>query len=66
MARGGCVTLEADRYRWLEDVDAAAVRAWAAAQDARARAWLGALPQRGPLRDRLARTAAASTSSSQR
>ncbi|MEW6153764.1 MAG: prolyl oligopeptidase family serine peptidase [Actinomycetota bacterium] len=41
-----------DPYRWLEDGDAAEVRQWAAAQDARARAFLDALPQREGLHGR--------------
>ncbi|MBA2624048.1 MAG: S9 family peptidase, partial [Acidimicrobiia bacterium] len=40
----------ADPYRWLEDGDDPEVRAWAEAQDARTRAFLGALPARAELR----------------
>ena len=42
----------ADPYRWLEDGEAREVRQWAAAQDARARAFLDALPQREGLHGR--------------
>ncbi|CAN5271904.1 prolyl oligopeptidase family serine peptidase [soil metagenome] len=43
----------ADPYRWLEDADAPETAAWAAAQDALARAHLDALPGRDRLADRL-------------
>lgn len=41
-----------DPYRWLEDVDAAAVQAWMKAQDDFARARLDALPARDALAER--------------
>jgi prolyl oligopeptidase len=41
-----------EEYRWLEDKDSEATRAWTAAQDARARAYLGALPSRDAIRRR--------------
>jgi prolyl oligopeptidase len=44
----------ADPYRWLEDGDAPETRAWVAAQNARTRALLDALPQRSGLVDRFA------------
>ncbi len=45
-------TAVADPYRWLEDGAAAPVRAWSAAQNARARAVLDALPGAAVLRAR--------------
>jgi len=42
-----------DDYRWLEQADDAAVRAWTAGQNAFARAQLDAVPQRSTLRDRV-------------
>jgi prolyl oligopeptidase len=42
-----------DPYRWLEDGDSEETRAWVAAQNARTRAVLDALPQRPPLHARL-------------
>ena len=42
-----------DPYRWLEDGDSEETAAWVAAQNARSRAVLDALPQRGPLHQRL-------------
>jgi len=42
-----------DPYRWLEDGDAAEVRAWTAAQNARTEAWLRAVPARAGIRRRL-------------
>jgi prolyl oligopeptidase len=43
----------ADPYRWLEDGDDPETVAWTAAQNARTRAVLDALPDRAPLRERL-------------
>ena len=43
----------ADPYRWLEKADAPEVRAWTAAQTARSRAYLDALPYRAALGDHL-------------
>ena len=43
----------ADPYRWLEDSNNAEVRTWTAAQTARSRAYLDALPNRGALGDHL-------------
>jgi len=43
----------ADPYRWLEDGAAPEVQAWMDAQDAHARAFLGALPQRAELEEEL-------------
>jgi len=43
----------ADPYRWLEDGDAAEVRAWDEAQNAETRAWLDRIPGRGALHDRI-------------
>jgi len=46
----------ADPYRWLEELDASAVRQWVAAQNAATQAWLGAAPRlRDALRARLTR-----------
>ncbi len=42
-----------DPYRWLEDGDSQETAAWVAAQNARTRAVLDALPQRDPLHRRL-------------
>ena len=42
-----------DPYRWLEDGDSEETTAWVAAQNARTRAVLDALPQRAPLHRRL-------------
>jgi prolyl oligopeptidase len=41
-----------DPYAWLENGDAPAVQQWTAAQNARTRAFLDALPGRGPLERR--------------
>jgi prolyl oligopeptidase len=46
-------TAVADPYRWLEDVDADATRAWVEAQNALALPRLAALPEREAIRDRL-------------
>lgn len=43
-----------DPYRWLEDPDGEETRAWVAAQNARTRAALDAVPARDRIRDRLA------------
>src|SRR2546422_8098774 len=42
-----------DDYRWLENWDAAAVRAWSDSQNAHTRAVLGALPARGAIAQRV-------------
>src|SRR3954452_5108512 len=42
----------ADEYRWLEDQHSEATRQWTAAQDARTRAYLGALPFRDAISHR--------------
>ena len=44
-----------DPYRWLEDGDDPAVKAWSEAQNARTRAMLDALPQRAPIKAELTR-----------
>src|SRR4051812_12973581 len=41
-----------DAYRWLEDKTSEATREWTAAQDARARGYLEALPGRDAIRER--------------
>lgn len=41
-----------DEYRWLEDGDSARTKAWSAAQDARARTYVAAMPDREPIRRR--------------
>jgi prolyl oligopeptidase len=41
-----------DDYQWLEDEGSEATRRWTAAQDARTRAYLGALPFRDAVRHR--------------
>ena len=43
----------ADPYRWLEDADAEATRAWVEAQNERTFAFLGAIPGRDRIRARL-------------
>jgi prolyl oligopeptidase len=52
-----------DPYRWLENADSKQVREWSAAQDARTRKYLDALPQRGPIYDQLLRQISATSSS---
>ena len=52
-----------DSYRWLEDGGSKQVRAWSAAQDARTRRYLDALPQRAEIHDRLLRQISAASSS---
>ena len=42
-----------DDYRWLENWDDAAVRAWSDSQNAHTRAVLGALPARGAIAQRV-------------
>ena len=44
-----------DPYRWLEKGDDPAVQAWSDAQNTRTRAYLDALPERGPIKDELTR-----------
>src|SRR3989440_8649111 len=44
----------ADPYRWLEDLDSPATRAWVSAEASLTRAYLEALPQRARFRARLA------------
>jgi len=46
-------TKVADPYRWLEDLDAPATRAWVAGESALTRAYFGRLPAREALRKRL-------------
>jgi len=43
-----------DPYRWLEDASSPETQAWASAQDRFARSQLAALPQRKPLKQRIA------------
>jgi len=45
----------ADPYRWLEDWNDPKVKAWSDAQNARARAYLDALPSRGTVKTELTR-----------
>ncbi len=45
----------ADPYRWLEDERAPETAAWLAAQSGLTRTFLDAIPQRGPIRERLTR-----------
>jgi prolyl oligopeptidase len=47
-------TQVADPYRWLEDLDAPATRAWVEKEGALTQAYVGALPARDALRKRLA------------
>ncbi|MCU0625219.1 MAG: prolyl oligopeptidase family serine peptidase [Gemmatimonadaceae bacterium] len=42
-----------DPYRWLEDDTASAVKAWVGSQNAVTSAWLGAIPWRGQLAQRI-------------
>jgi prolyl oligopeptidase len=44
-----------DPYRWLEDTDSPETRAWIEAQNALTFGYLGTLPQRAPIRERLER-----------
>jgi prolyl oligopeptidase len=44
-----------DSYRWLEDADAEETRAWVEAQNCRTFAWLGQIPERDRIRERLTR-----------
>src|SRR5579862_3790447 len=44
-----------DDYRWLEDFSDPAVRAWAAAENRHARAYLDALPERPALYEQIKR-----------
>lgn len=46
--------LVADPYRWLEDADDGRTREWIAAENELTEAWLGAVPNRQAIRDRLA------------
>ena len=46
-------TSVADPYRWLEDADAPETRAWITAQNRLTEAWLGEIPQRPAIRERL-------------
>jgi prolyl oligopeptidase len=48
-------TRVADPYRWLEDGDSAATRDWVERQNALSSAWLGALPGRAAIEERLSR-----------
>jgi prolyl oligopeptidase len=57
-----CGVAVPDPYRWLEDGDDPAVRAWVAAQNARTRSALDALPFRAGLRRRLVDLLGAPTS----
>src|SRR5688572_32190003 len=43
----------ADPYRWLEDPDAPESRRWIEAQNVITEAYLGAVPQRGAIKERL-------------
>jgi prolyl oligopeptidase len=52
-----------DPYRWLEDAHSPRVHAWSAAQDARTRRYLDALPQRAPIYEQLLRQISATSSS---
>jgi prolyl oligopeptidase len=42
-----------DPYRWMEQIDSPQTTAWIAAERAHTAAALGAMPERGPIRDRL-------------
>ena len=44
-----------DPYRWLEDVDSPATKAWVEAQNKVTFEYLSGLPERGPLKERLTR-----------
>jgi prolyl oligopeptidase len=45
----------ADPYRWLEDANSAQTKKWVDAQNAVTQAWLGQIPQREAIRQRLTR-----------
>lgn len=53
----------ADPYRWLEDANDPAVKAWSAAQNTRARAYLDAVPGREAIKGRLTALIKATTPS---
>jgi prolyl oligopeptidase len=53
----------ADPYRWLENTADAKVHGWGANQDARARKYLDALPQRAPIYQQLLKDISATSSS---
>ncbi|MBU6298517.1 MAG: S9 family peptidase [Alphaproteobacteria bacterium] len=53
----------ADRYRWLENWSDPKVRAWSAAQNARTRTYLDALPSEKPIREELKRLISATSPS---
>jgi prolyl oligopeptidase len=46
-------TTIADPYRWLEDANSAETKVWVDAQNAVTQAWLGQIPQREAIRQRL-------------
>lgn len=46
-------TTIADPYRWLEDANSAQTKTWVDAQNAVTQAWLGQIPQREAIRQRL-------------
>jgi prolyl oligopeptidase len=48
-------TTVADPYRWLEDANSAETKSWVDAQNAVTQAYLGQIPQRGAIRQRLTR-----------
>jgi prolyl oligopeptidase len=52
-----------DPYRWLENTADPKVHAWSAAQDARTRKYLDALPQRAPIFEQLLKQISATSSS---
>jgi prolyl oligopeptidase len=48
-------TVVADPYRWLEDANSAETQAWVEAQNRVTQAWLGQIPEREAIRQRLTR-----------
>ena len=48
-------TLVADPFRWMEELDAPAVQAWVAAENAVTEAYLQAIPERDTIQQRLTR-----------
>jgi prolyl oligopeptidase len=48
-------TLVSDPYRWMEELDAPAVQAWVAAENAVTEAYLQAIPERDAIQQRLTR-----------
>jgi prolyl oligopeptidase len=48
-------TMVADPYRWLEDANSADTKAWVVAENQVTQAWLGQIPERAAIKQRLTR-----------